>query len=226
MIDTPTLIRRLAADSRSRQPLARPWARTLAWVAISMMSLLGSLLGFAVVWPHPPIGTLLDVRFLIEQAAAMATGIAAATAAFASVVPGSSRRVALLIVIPLAIWLGVLGQSCVQDWSDSGQSASLLRLHWACVPATLLAGAVPAIALILMLRRGAPMTPFLTMALAGVAVAGLANVLMRVVHASDASLVVLAWHVLAVFGVSAASTAWSRWVFSWRHLQASHGVRR
>ena len=221
-MDTSALIRQLAADSRPFQPLAQPWARTMRWVAWSLIP----LLAVAVLWPHPAISTALDVRFFVAQAAALATGIIAAAAAFASVVPGYSRRGAFLVLIPLAIWLSVLGHACVLDWSTTAQWGAILRLHWACVPDTLLAGALPAVALIVMLRKGAPMTPSLTTALAGVAGAGLANVVMRVVHASDASLVVLVWHVLAVFAASAASALLGRWIFTWRRAQARHGLGR
>jgi hypothetical protein len=222
MIETTTLIRQLAADRRPLRPLAQPWVRTLRWVAISLLA----LVVLALLWPHAPIGTSLDRQFFMEQAAALLTGVMAATAAFASVVPGYSRRVALLVLIPLAIWLAVLGHACVQDWSDSERWASVLLRHWACVPATLLAGVVPAIVLLVMLRRGAPLAPARTTALAGVAVAGHANVLMRVVHASDASLIVLAWHVLALLAVSAASTLGGRYLFTWRHARPSDGVSR
>jgi hypothetical protein len=70
------------------------------------------------------------------------------------------------------------------------------------------------------------MTPSRTTALAGVAVAGLANVVMRVVHALDASVVVLVWHLLAVFSASAASALLGRWIFTWRYAHARDALGR
>ena len=71
------------------------------------------------------------------------------------------------------------------------------------MPITILAGALPAVAMAIMLRRGAPLSPRVTIGLGGLAVAGLGNVGTRLVHTFDASVIVLAWHVGAGFGLCA-----------------------
>ena len=207
---TADLIRQLAANSAAVQPLPRPWLRTAAWLAVCLLYLV--LLD--VAWPNEaPPHIRIDGRFLIEQIAALATGVAAAIAAFASVIPGSPRRLTLAPFLPLSLWLLVLGQSCARDWSASVLPPMLS--HWGCFPATVLAGLVPAMAMLVMLRRGAPIAPRLTTALAGLAVASLANVGMRFVHPFDASLIVLAWHVLAIFGLSGLATIFGNRLFTW-----------
>ena len=90
--------------------------------------------------------------------------------------------------------------------------------HWACFPATVIAGLVPAMAILVMLRRGAPVAPRLTTGLAGLAVASLANVGIRFVHPFDASLIVLAWHVVAIFAVSGVATIFGSRLFTWRDI--------
>ena len=62
-----------------------------------------------------------------------------------------------------------------------------------CIPAIALAGAVPAALIVFMLRRGAPIGPGLSMALGGLAAAGLGSFGLRLFHAEDASLMVLVW---------------------------------
>jgi hypothetical protein len=209
---TADLVRQLAANSAAVQPLPRPWLRTAAWLVVCLLYLV--LLD--VAWPHEAPYKPIDGRFVVEQIAALATGVAAAIAAFASIVPGYSRRLALASFLPLALWLVVLGQSCAREWSSSLLPPMLS--HWGCFPATIIAGLVPAMAMLVMLRRGAPIAPRLTTALAGLAVASLANVGIRFVHPFDASLIVLAWHVVAMFGVIGLATIFGNRLFTWRDV--------
>src|SRR5262245_63019075 len=103
-------------------------------------------------------------RYVIEQLAALATGITAATAAFATVIPGYDRKLVFLPALPLAIWLGSLGDGCLEDWIHLGPDGLSLQPDWFCFPTIVLVGAVPAIAMAVMLRRGAPLTPLVTSA--------------------------------------------------------------
>ena len=178
---------------------------------------MGALAYVAVIdwlWPTTSI-TTANPRFVWEQAAALATGLTAAVAAFATVVPGRSRRLALLPLVPLTVWLFSVGQQCAQDWS-AYRGLPLIVAHWVCFPVTVLMGAIPSVAIVVMLRRGAPLTPRLTTALAALAVAGLANFGVRFVHSADASFVVLVWHLMAVFGLSLVLTRLGTHVFRWR----------
>jgi len=62
---------------------------------------------------------------------------------------------------------------------------------------------VPAIAMALMLRRGAPLTPHVSAALGGLAAAGLGNFGLRLFHPQDASIMVLVWQMGTVFVLTA-----------------------
>jgi hypothetical protein len=194
---TSDLIRRLAADGDAVRPLPSPWQLLALWLAVS----LPYFLLFFLVWPRLPIGSGFDDRFVIQQLAALATAIAAAYAAFATMVPGSSRAIALIPLGPLAVWVGNLGVACAHDVSTASAISPVLP-YWGCLPITLVAGLIPTIVMIVMLRRGAPLTPHLTIALGGLAGAAAANVAIRFIHAVDASLVVLTWHVAAVLAIS------------------------
>ena len=218
-MDTRKLIEHLAEVVEPVRPLPRPWVRTAAWllVAIPYVAL--------VVFVVSPRGDLtskaLEWRYVIEQLAALATGMTAATAAFATVVPGYDRKFLFLPVLPVAIWLGSLGQGCVQDWIHFGPDGLSLQPDWFCFPAIVLVGAVPAIAMAVMLRRGAPLTPHITTALGGLAAAGLGNFGLRLFHSQDASLMVLVWQVGTVF-ILTATAAWAgRYLLDWRSIVGS-----
>lgn len=215
-MDTEKLIERLAEAVEPVRPLSRPWMRTAAWllVAIPYVAL--------VVLAASPRADLLakasEWRYLVEQLAALATGIAAAAAAFATTIPGYDRRILFLPALPLAIWLGSLGEGCLQDWIQFGPDGLSLRPDWFCFPAIVLVGAVPATAIAVMLRRGAPLTPHITTALGGLAAAGLGNFGLRLFHSQDASLMVLVWQVGTVF-ILTAFAAWAgQYLLNWRSI--------
>jgi len=215
-VDTEKLIERMGAAVEPVRPLARPWIRTAAWllVAIPYVALVVS-----VVSPRADlISKASEWRYMIEQFAALATGITAATAAFATIIPGYDRKFLFVPALPLAIWLVSLGEGCVQDWVRLGPDELSLQPDWFCFPAIILVGAVPAIAIAVMLRRGAPLTPHLTTAVGGLAAAGLGNFGLRLFHSQDASLMVLVWQVGTVF-ILTAMAAWAgQYLLNWRSI--------
>ena len=201
--DTEGLIYRLADRLEPVRPLARPAVRMAMWLAISVPYVVIVTVAMSSRL-HASIRPL-GARFLIEQFAALATGVTAAGAAFASVVPGSDRRLVLLPVLLLTLWLGSVGQGCVGDWIQQGSNGLVVRPDWPCVFGIIMVGAVPAIAMAIMLRCGARLTPHLTTALGGLAAAGLGDFGLRFVH-QDASVMVLTWQLGSVFGLSAATS--------------------
>jgi hypothetical protein len=211
--DTGAFIRELAKHVEPVRPLSSPLARATIWFGLSVPYLL--LVTFLLAPPNA-FAKLSDQRFVIEQLAALATGLIAAAAAFATTIPGRGRALALLAFVPLGVWMGDLGQACLHDLRTFGLQHWALANHWACLPITILAGALPAVAMAIMLRRGAPLSPRATTALGGLAVAGLANVGARFVHTFDASVIVLAWHVGAVFGLCALMALAGRRLLKWR----------
>lgn len=191
-METPELIARLAADIRPVRRLRPPWVRVLLWLAIAL-----PYVG-AVVWGKlvmvDPMQAFADPRFVIEQAATLATAVAAALVAFASVIPGFDRRLLLLPLPPLAVWLASVGHGCLQDWLRLGAEGLALRPDWECLPYATYIGIVPALAMIVMLRRGAPLFPRVTLVLGAVAVAAASNLGLQTFHVRDASIMVLVWH--------------------------------
>jgi hypothetical protein len=219
-MDTEKLIEHLTEVVEPVRPLPRPCIRTAAWLLVAIPYI---ALVVVVVSPRADlISKASEWRYVIEQVAALATGMTAAAAAFASVIPGYDRKFLFLPALPLAIWLGSLGQGCVQDWLHFGPDGLSLRPDWLCFPAIVLVGALPAIAMAVMLRRGAPLTPHLTTALGGLAAAGLGNFGLRLFHPQDASLMVLVWQVGTVF-ILTIMAAWAgQYLLNWASIIGTH----
>jgi len=143
--------------------------------------------------------------------------LTAALAAFASVVPGYDRRILLIPLLPLAAWLASLGEGCWRNFVALGADSLTLRADWDCLPPAILIGIVPSIAMVMMLRRGAPLLPRIGIALGALAVAALANLGLRLFHVGDASVMVLFWHLGGAAVLTGLAAFAGRRVLYWRH---------
>lgn len=216
-MDTNTLIESLALRAEPVSRLLAPWRRAALWLALSLLYVGVVVSIHLAVAPLPgPIG----FRLVLEQAAILATAVTAAIAAFSSVVPGRDRRVALIPLIPLAIWLATLGQGCLSDWQAAGMAGLALRPDPDCVPAAIALGILPTIVMLALLRRGAPLVPAVSMALGALAVAAIANLGLRLLHVGDLSIQILVWHLLGAAVLSIAASRLGRYLLSWRALMA------
>lgn len=215
-METDRLIERLAESSGSIRPLARPWRRTAIWLAFATPYI---ALVVLVMSPRSDLmDKLVDTRFVVELLAALATGISAAYAAFATTIPGYDRRLVLLPALPLAIWIASLGQGCVATFEQTGSFGPGFRIDLFCFPAIVLVGMVPAVAIAFMLRRGAPLVPYLTAALGGLAAAGLGSFGLRLFHSQDASLMILVWQFGTVVLLTCLSGVFGRYLLNWRNV--------
>ena len=213
-MDTEQLIARLSADARPVDRLGAPVKRALLWLAIGIPYLALVVLAMS---PRPDLMAKLgDSRFLVEQGAALATAVLAATAAFSLGVPGRSHWLALLPLPALAVWLGSLAEGCWQAWVRLGPEGLFVRPDFICFPAIAIAGAIPGVAMVAMMRRGAPLMPHLTVALGALAAAALGNVGLRLFHPQDASLMVLVWQFGTVAIFSALGGVFGGRFLSWR----------
>jgi hypothetical protein len=220
-MDTNALIAELANSAVPVRRLPAPWARMLMWLVLSVPFL-------AVIWLVMPtdiklVAALADRRFLFEEAVLLVTVLTAALAAFASVVPGYDRRILLIPLLPLSLWLASLGEGCWRNWVALGAGGLTLRPDWDCLPPAILIGIVPSIAMVVMLRRGAPLSPRVSIALGALAVAALANLGLRLFHVGDASVTVLVWHLGGAAVLAGLAALAGRRVLYWRHAADSAG---
>jgi hypothetical protein len=194
--DTAALIARLSQEARFQRPLPHPARRAFGWLLVALA------FGAAMVWaigPRPDLAErLADGRFLLEQGAALATGIAAAIAALSLTIPGATPLLRLLPVVPGALWLATLSAGCLRDWWQWGVDGLRITPDPACFAYIALIGSLPGVVLYMMLRRGVPLAPRLTIALAALAAAGVGNFALRFFHMQDAALMVLVWQVGSV----------------------------
>lgn len=214
-MDTDKLITRLTEDTTPIRRLPTPLVRTALWFAIAI-----PYVAIIVIMMAPRDDLALkfsDFRFLLEQVAALCTAIGAAVAAFQSIVPGYNRRYLLLPLVPLTVWLASLGQGCVQTWLR-GSALLGFTSDFICIPAIALVGTVPAVAMVLMMRKGAPLWPHASAALGGLAAAGLGNFGLRLFHGQDASLMVLVWQMGTVFMLTILCGWAGRLFLDWRPL--------
>lgn len=212
---TETLIESLTLNVDPVKPLRSPSIRTLCWFAISLPYCA------VILWmmsPRPDLALkLMDARYLIEQGAALLTAVAASFVAFRLTIPGETRLL-ILPIVPLAVWLGSLFQGFLQEWFRTGIASISLQNDWICLPAIVLAGAIPALSMVVMLRRGAPLAPRITVALGGLAAGALGNFGLRFFHQQDVSLMVLVWQFGTVALMSALCGLIGRRILRWPHL--------
>jgi len=217
-VSTDDLIRQIAGANVPVRRLPPPWVRALLWLAVACAYIAIVVL----LHPHTPgiTSSMFEPRLIVEWLAAFATGATAALVAFCSTIPGYDRRILWLPVVPGAVWAASLGVGCISDWLKFGAQGMALRPDWACLPPGILLGSVPLIVILMMLARGAPLRPRISVALAGVAVAGLGNAGLRFFHPGDATIMIVVWHVGVAFALTALAGLLGRMVLSWRRAWA------
>jgi hypothetical protein len=153
--------------------------------------------------------------YLVQQGAALVTGIMAARAALASVIPGSNNRVWVLPAIGAAVWGVSLLWAGVRDLQAYGTLGVTSQSDWPCVVSMTVGGLVVGSPLVWMLRRGAPLTPGLTAFLAALAALSVANIEACLGRPHAFALTVLLWHGVTVAAVAAlcamTGRRWLRW---------------
>lgn len=219
---TEDLIAELAARAAPVRRLAPPGWRLAGWLALSLP--LVALVVLAIGLRPDLAQRLTEARWLAELGLALLTALAAGLAALTLVVPGRSARWALLPVLPGGLWLSTLGAGCVLDWQRLGPSGLGLTPDAECLVYISLIGALPAMLLLAMLRRGAPLLPMRTGALGALAAAALGAVGLRLFHTQDLALMVLVWQIGSVLLLVLAAALAGRRLLRWAHLQREEPV--
>lgn len=213
-MDTNRLIQQLADRAEPVTRLLAPWRRTTLWVAASVVYV-GIVVAACLLGGGGLPGSI-EPRLVLELAAILATAVTAAIAAFSSVVPGRDRRFLLLPLVPLIVWLTALGHGCLQDWQALGTAGLKVQADWDCALPALILSVLPAGAMLLMLRRGAPLLPAVSLALGALAAAAMANFGLRIFHADDVSIQILVWHLGGAVMVSMIASSLGSRVLDWR----------
>jgi hypothetical protein len=194
------LIDSLSSDLQPVRRLPGPWVRAASWLlvcgaaAAGLMAIHGS-------------GTITDKLAsgqdaVFEFAAAVATAVTAALAAFMLSVPGRSVLWALLPIPLLTMWICASGIDC---WLADATSAVPRVVPMSCFKFIVLSSLPLSLLLLVMLRRAFSVRPNLTATMAGLAAAAAAAVLLDLQHPIDASLDDLLAHAAAILVVIGAN---------------------
>ena len=212
-MNTDDLIDRLGRDVTVAKPLPAPGMRTAAWMvwAVSYLVVF-TVMMFAIM---RSAGVMLTPLYLVQQGAALVTGIMAARAAFASVIPGANNRVWAMPAMGAGVWGLSLLWAGALDLQASGTLGVTSQSDWPCVVSMTLGGLAVGAPLVWMLRRGAPLTPGLTAFLAALAALSFANIEACLTRPHAFALTVLLWHGGTVAAVAALCALmghrWFRW---------------
>jgi hypothetical protein len=137
----------------------------------------------------------LDAWNVAQQVATAVVGLAAAFAAFASVVPGRSLRFVAIVIGMGAVWVAMTSAAAVRDLARYGTFGLRTQSDWTCVALMIAVSALLVAVMLRMLRRdGAPLTPRLTAMFAGLAASSFASLLACLAHPHPYISVVLVWH--------------------------------
>lgn len=209
-MNTNDLIENLGRGLKPIAPLWPPGRRAAAWSMGAAVYLGLLVLGMSAV--NARAGGA-GAGFWAPQIAAAVLGLLASRAAFVSVVPGLPRRPLVWAALAALVWLGTLVTASPQDFD---WATVLGASHeWVCVGFIVMGGAPLMFVLAAMLRRGAPLRPATTAALAALAVGALANVgaCLSLPHANSA--ITFAWHGGVVLALVVVAAVTGHLVFAW-----------
>jgi hypothetical protein len=207
-MQTEELVSRLAAGLAPVRRLPPPGLQTVAWLAFAAL-VLGLAVGMHGLRPDFA-ERMARPHEVLQLAASLATGVAAAYAAFQLTRPDRPLAWALLPLPPLALWLGSLGAGCLADLARMGPEAFALGTSWGCLRFIALLSLPLSAGLVWAMRRADRLRPTPVMALGGLAAASLCSAGLSVSHHLDAALMVLVWHGASIAVVVAASALFGR----------------
>lgn len=210
------LIARLVAEAHPVRRLWSPGRRLTIWLGIVALSA-GLVL---VLGPRGDLGIRLrEPLFLLELGTLSLAGLLLAAQALRHAVPGmGSERVAGIVGLG-AVGVALLLREPVQL---AFSMEAFVALGAPCAGTALGLAVGPWAALVIALRRGAPLSAARAGALAGGAAAVLAFLLLRLRCPVDELLHVVVWHALPVVAAGVASTAvGSWWLRRWRRQRGS-----
>jgi hypothetical protein len=195
-METEHLVERLATELTPVRRIARPAIRLAWWLLISVPA------AALVVWSfglRPDLAArLADRTFLLAEVAAMLTALVGIYAALCAGLPDQPGWKVWLPMAPMALWLGSLGKQCVDVFLRLGPEGLAITSDAMCLPAIAMGALVPAIAIVVMLRRSGKFRTTHACLCGALGAAALGAAALRLYHMEDAAIMVIVWQLGSV----------------------------
>lgn len=205
---TEELIASLARDLPPVRRVAPPATLLLRWLLVTVPVL--AVVVYAMGVRPGLTGLLTQPRFMLAELLALATALISAYAAFCAGRPDEPGWKLYLPIAALALWLLELGRQCFILSLQTHGAALILRPDFLCVPAIAMAGFVPAVAMVWLLRRSAMFRTTHACLCGAMAAAAAAEVALPLFHAADTMMTVLVWQMGSVMLFTALGAAFGR----------------
>lgn len=213
MITTPDLIESLLASAAPVRRLRPPLARAVGWLLFAALILALLAVSHGV---RPDLELRLQQPvFVLGVAASLATGVLAAVASFIVSVPDRSPRWLVMPVPTLLIWLATVGYGCLTYWVSIGPAGISLGETARCFATLVLVGAPLSLAMLVMLRYTALLSPTPVAITGSLAVAAMTSTALSLFHPLDATALILIWNLGTAALLVAFGGLYGRRMFSW-----------
>ena len=211
MTATQELIDTLVECTTPVRRLRPPLVRAMLWLAfaglvIALIVMRHGLRDDLALSLHQP-------AFAISTAAALATGILSAIAAFVISLPDRSRWWLMLPMPPLAVWISTIGYGCITDWVSLGPEGVRFGDELRCFAILVLTSVPLAIALAAMLRYAAMLRAGAVAATGGLAIAAITASALSLFHNHDAAALILVWNLGTALLITGITSVFGRRIF-------------
>jgi hypothetical protein len=207
-MQTELLIERLTAELTPVRRISGPLTRLAWWLLVSVPA--AGLVAWAFGLRPDLAARLADRSFLLEEGAALLTAVVGIYAALCAGLPDQSGWKVWLPMAPMALWLGLLGRQCVDVFLRLGPDGLSITSDAMCLPAIILGGLVPAIVIVMMLRRSGKFRTTHACLCGALGAAALSAAALRLYHREDAAVMVIVWQLGSVALLSLVAGAISR----------------
>ena len=209
-MNTNDLIENLARGLEPVAPLWRPGTRAAIWLLGAVFYVGILVVGMSAVRAG---AAGVGAGFWVSQIAAIVVGLLASRAAFVSVIPGLPTHAHVWAGLAALVWLGTL--VAASPWDFDWATVLGASHEWVCIGFIVIGGTPLMLVLTVMLRRGAPLNPAATAALAALAVGATANVgaCLSLPHTNSA--ITLVWHGGVVMVLAAVAALTAGLIFGW-----------
>ena len=200
--NTDRLIDRLVAEASPVQRLVDPRRRAALWTAMALVCIAAGVTWFGV--RADLAREMLVLPYVVRVALLAATMWLAVVAALRLSVPGADPR-AWSRWWPLGLLGVAIGAVAVQTGLATlwGGGAGAPSYHWGCVLKLPIVGALPALAVVVLIRRATSLDPVWTAVLGLVAAGAAGSLAAEITCPVRLPMHVMLWHVLPVAAVAA-----------------------